>query len=288
MIENLQGIKEIVEYSNTEGIRIYLNDEYEDYPIHWHSATEIIIPINNEYTVEIEDNKKIINPNEILIIPPGQLHSLYAPKKGLRIILLFDSSLLLNIQDFNSLLFNLRPFVVINKETHGEIVNELLSIIYEVTDEYYAVKKYREIACYSLLMKFLVILQRNNTPKIKKENTSSKKINYFECISRVCDYIDEHCTESLTLEHLSEIGGYSPYHFSRLFKEYKNDTVYNYITKRRIMYAEHLLMLPELNITQVAVNSGFDSISTFNRIFKNYKKCTPTQFIKMNKKLNNS
>ncbi len=282
MIENLIGVKEIVDYTNTQGLRIYLNDEYEDYPMHWHSATEIIIPIDSIYTIEVDDVKHIVNPKEILVIPPGQIHSLYAPPKGLRIIILIESSLLSNIQGFNSLLYNLRPFAIINEQTNGDSTEELISTIYEVIDEYFALSNFREVACFSLLMKFLVLLERSKDIKILQNSTIKKKNNYYECISRTCDYIDKNCTNELPLEELANIAGYSPFHFSRLFKEYKNDTVYNYITKRRIMYAENLLMLPEMNITQVAINSGFESISTFNRVFKNINKCTPSQFINMN------
>ncbi len=287
MIENLIGIKEIVDYNTTQGIRIYLNEEPENYPLHWHSATEIIIPIDSIYTIEVDDVKYIVNPKEILVIPSGQLHSLYAPPKGLRIIILFENSLLSNIQGINSVLYNLRPFVIINKKTFGESSDELISTIYEVIDEYFALKNFREVACLSLLMKFLVLLERNKTIYHLENSTVKKNNNYHECISRTCEYIDAHCTEALSLEELAQVAGYSPFHFSRIFKEYKNDTIYNYITRRRIMYAENLLMLPEMSITQVAINSGFESISTFNRVFKNIKKCTPTQFINMNKNYSN-
>ncbi len=283
MIENLIGEKEIVDYNSTQGIRIHLNDIDEDYPLHWHSATEIIIPIDSPYTLAIDNEKYTINPKEILVIPPGQLHALYAPPKGLRIIILFESSLLSNIQGFNSILYNLRPFAIINEEIYGNATNELISTIYEVIDEYFAFKAFREVSCLSSLMKFLVLLERSNNKRILENSTVKKKNNYYQCISHVCEYIDQHCTEELTLEKLANIAGYSPFHFARLFKEYRNDTIFNYITKRRIMYAENLLMLPDITVTQVAINSGFESISTFNRVFKNINKCTPTQFINMNK-----
>lgn len=282
MIENLVGIKEIVEYNSTNGIRMYLNDECEDYPTHWHTATEIIIPIESSYVVEVDNTKHSVLPDEILIIPPGQLHSLYAPPKGLRIIMLFDNALLSNISNFNSLLYNLRPFIIINKENFTNIYDDIRKLIYEAIDEYYTNKDYREILCFSLFMKIPVLIDRNKT-SILLENNSDKITNNYDCINSVCNYIDENFTSELTINKLAKIAGYSTFHFSRLFKEYKNQTVYSYIIHRRVMYAETLLMMPELNITQVATSCGFESISTFNRVFKNINKCTPTQFINFNK-----
>lgn len=53
---------------------------------------------------------------------------------------------------------------------------------------------------------------------------------------------------------------------------------YSYLNQQRIMYAEKLLIDPSLSITDVAMQSGFVSLATFNRVFKTYKNCTPTQY----------
>ena len=95
------------------------------------------------------------------------------------------------------------------------------------------------------------------------------------------EYIDTHYTEDLTLEDMADIIGFSKYHFSRLFKQYTNFTFCDYLKHRRIQAAEMLLEQPEYSITEVALQAGFPSISTFNRIFKEYKNCTPTEFRNM-------
>jgi len=45
---------------------------------------------------------------------------------------------------------------------------------------------------------------------------------YIEKFMAVCDYINSHCTEELTLDDISAMAGFSKYHFSRLFKEFTN------------------------------------------------------------------
>ena len=54
--------------------------------------------------------------------------------------------------------------------------------------------------------------------------------------------------------------------------------IYKYLNKKRIEYAEKLLVDPELSITEVALQSGFSSLSAFIRMFKLIKDCTPTEF----------
>lgn len=92
------------------------------------------------------------------------------------------------------------------------------------------------------------------------------------------DYIDSHYTEELTLDNIADFSGFSKYHFTRLFKQYTDSTFYDYLIYRRIKAAEELLANPELSITEIALQSGFSSISTFNRIFKQKKGCTPSEY----------
>ena len=72
--------------------------------------------------------------------------------------------------------------------------------------------------------------------------------------------------------------GFSKFHFSRLFKEFTGTSFYKYLNVRRISHAERLLLDPQLNVTDAAVLSGFNSISAFMRMFKIIKGCTPTEF----------
>ena len=51
MIETLNGIHETVNYKADTNIRLYDNNQYEDYPTHWHSPIEIILPTENDYLV---------------------------------------------------------------------------------------------------------------------------------------------------------------------------------------------------------------------------------------------
>ena len=57
---------------------------------------------------------------------------------------------------------------------------------------------------------------------------------------------------------------------------------YKYLNTRRIAYSEKLLLDPQINVTEVAIRSGFNSISAFMRMFKIVRNCTPTQFRNLN------
>ena len=111
--------------------------------------------------------------------------------------------------------------------------------------------------------------------------TVGKQQEYMEKFMYICEYINEHCTEDLSLDDMANLAGFSKYHFSRLFKQFTNVTFYKYLNQKRIALAEKQLSDINNSITDVAINSGFSSMSSFIRMFKQIKNCTPTEFRNM-------
>ena len=283
MIEILNGIHEIINYKNVNGlngIRLYHNVETEDYPVHWHIALEIIIPIKNTYTVQINNETIICNEKDIILIPPGELHSLIAPQKGERLILQVDSSLIGTLNKMDSFLSLIQPYKLIRYEANPELSNELGTYLSSIEEEYFMLYPFVEPSIYSLLLRFFTTIGRNHLNTYPKfpNSTPSKQHEYTEKFMNIRKYINEHCTENITVDDLAVHAGFSKFHFSRLFKQFTGMSCYDYLIRQRITYAEQLLLAPNLSITEVAMQSGFNSLSTFNRIFKAYKKCTPTEY----------
>ncbi len=280
MIEILNGIHEIVDYHGDFKIRIYLNREYEDYPQHWHTDTEIIMPVESNYKVTINEMTYNLEVEDIIIIPPGELHQLYAPPSGHRIILQFDCTLLYSLNGFNSAFHMFRPCVTVTPSSMPDIHKELSVLILSITSEYFSTLPFREASAYSMLIRFFTTLGRNYINSndrfsiIKKQ----KRHEYIELFFNVCNYINDHCTENINMEDIASIAGFSKYHFARLFKEVMNVSCYDYLINRRIMHAQKLLIEPDISITQVAMKSGFSSLATFNRVFKAKNHCTPTEY----------
>lgn len=289
MIETLQGIRETVHFMDDSTILLYNNDEYENYPIHWHTAIEIIMPLKNTYTVYANDIPYHLKEGEILLIAPGVLHQLFAPAEGSRLIFQADISLLNNLKGFSSTLSLLQPVVLITKDNSYDIHDKLHQIMLDIMDEYYSNNTIIEAAIYAKLLDFYVLLGReytNNKDKfIDVKNT--KQQEYLEKFISVCDYINNHCTDNLTLDDVASLAGFSKFHFSRLFKQFTNISFYKYLNQQRISYAEKLLIDPNISITEAATRSGFNSHATFNRMFKSFKNCTPTEFknLRDNKKM---
>ncbi len=286
MIKILNGIHETVAYDAFHGIKLYHNREAENYPLHWHTALEIIMPFKNDYTVIMDGTAHILHEGDIWITPPGVLHELIAPASGERLIMLFDYSLICNVKDMNSMIHTLLPYTLITGEEYPELNEKLKYYLNEVVREYNNPVPFTEACVYSLMIRFFVTLGRTNFnannkfPGIK----NNKQHEYVEKFMMVCDYITDHCTEKITVDDLADLAGFSKFHFARLFKKFSGMSSYEYLTQKRIAYAERLFFEPNISITEVAMRSGFNSLSTFNRIFKAAKNCTPSEYKNLNRK----
>lgn len=280
MIKYLDGIFERVDFEKHSSILLYLNNEYEDYPVHWHTAMEIIMPTESTYTVVINKTTYDLNVGDIIIIPPGDLHELYAPEKGERIIFQFDFSIIGNLKGFSSTFPILLSPRVITSTNTPDIYDNLKQLLLSINEEYVAHDSLSEASIYSKIIQFFVTIARTymNTGNLFPDLKVSKQKEYFEKFNLIFDYINENLSEDITLDKIASIAGFSKFHFSRIFKQFTNLSFYDYLIQQRVKVAENLLLNPNMTITEVAMHSGFSSMSTFNRVFKSVKECTPTEF----------
>lgn len=104
--------------------------------------------------------------------------------------------------------------------------------------------------------------------------------DYISRINKALLYIDDHLSENLNLEVVSKVAFFSPFHFHRIFKAVTNETLYNYINRRRLEKAASDLIRTQIPVTEIALNYGFNSSAAFTRSFKRYYGLSPSQFRK--------
>lgn len=106
--------------------------------------------------------------------------------------------------------------------------------------------------------------------------------DYQNRINRVFKYIDENLDSDLSLNTLSEIAFFSPYHFHRLFKFITKETLNEYVTRKRIEKSASDLVHKNKSVSEISHIYGFNDNSTFTRTFKKYYGVSPTEFRKQN------
>ena len=118
----------------------------------------------------------------------------------------------------------------------------------------------------------LVRLQ-NSRGKIKSAPLDSR-----DFVSRVTAYIEEHLTESFTLDSLARRACLSKSQFCRRFKAAAGTTVWTYLTLQKLEKAKKLLAETSLDIDEIAGDCGFRDPSYFTRQFRKYFQETPVDY----------
>ncbi|CAH0353658.1 hypothetical protein AQB9606_03424 [Aquabacterium sp. CECT 9606] len=93
---------------------------------------------------------------------------------------------------------------------------------------------------------------------------------------RAKDRMDAASHEAWPVERLAEVSGVSPAHFARSFKQAFGIPPHRYLLTRRIEQAITLLRDTELNITEVAFATGWESLGTFGRTFRDITGTNPS------------
>lgn len=95
-------------------------------------------------------------------------------------------------------------------------------------------------------------------------------------IKKVVEYLDKHSNEKITLKNLSEMCNYSQDYLSKLMKANFGAGFSEYLLKKRISNAVHLLMTTDFSIFEISQNVGFTNKTHFYKMFEKYLGIKPS------------
>ncbi len=102
---------------------------------------------------------------------------------------------------------------------------------------------------------------------------------YIQRIHAVLDFVERNLAADLSLEQLSGVAHYSPYHFHRVFSTMIGESLNGYVNRKRIeRIASILLVGTDRPIKELAYSYGFNSENSFSRTFKKYYGISPSRF----------
>lgn len=278
MIETLLGNHEIINFRDESLIKFYDNTDNESYPLHWHNSVEIIMPLENFYTVISNDVAYHLRVGDILIIQPNVSHRMPAIS-GRRFICQASLVPIYPLKMYKSLNSLLPATLLLTPELDETLRVKVQQQLHGIFREYNAISRNAEFSMYAGIMQIMALVgnlcQESTACQSVKDDDQQTHSSNFRAI---CDYINNHYADKLTLEEIAQKSGYSKYHFERLFKKFTNESFYQYLNKVRIKNVEILIREYDISITDAAYKSGFSTISSFIRMFKIHNNCTPSEF----------
>lgn len=156
-IRDVQDSQETVSFHNNSTIRIWPNTQTDSFEAHWHAALEIIMPVENYYDVRIGGITYHIQPGEIIVIPPGELHELIAPDSGSRFIFMFDISPITRLKGFVGIQSILSQPLYVTKDNYPQIYEDVYQLLIQMRNEYFNKNEYAELTIFALLLTFYQI-----------------------------------------------------------------------------------------------------------------------------------
>ena len=97
-------------------------------------------------------------------------------------------------------------------------------------------------------------------------------------ITKAREYIQEHQAEKLPLRQVAKAVNTSAFYFCKLFKKVTGINYTDYLSRVRIEKSKNLLLNPNLRVSEIAFEVGFQSLTHFNRVFKRILGQSPTEY----------
>ncbi len=274
---------ELPPYLPKSTLRFWYNTQTVGFQTHWHDAQEIIIPLEDNYSVTVQGQEYLLEPGDILLIPPGDLHSICAPESGSRFIFLLGLDLFCHLEDFFYTRSLLSKPIHMTADTHPEIYEEEISLIMQTASHYFSNSPSRQLYVYACMMNFYARytdfhVKSSHTPADKTLALHSK--NPTQKLNQLLEYLQEHYAENISLDKASALTGISKFYLSRIFRQYTGQSYSEYLSFLRIQKAENLLKDTNIHISDISAACGYSSISSFNRAFRQLKGCSPSEYRK--------
>ena len=230
-------------------------------PFHFHSHIEFYIVLYGKIEVIVNDKRKILQGGEFSVALSYDAHSYRALGDAKAIYLIIPQSY---VKDFTDQLMGRREFFpfIDDPETVKTVTDAASKLILggnELT---------RRGLIFLILGAILDKLPKDESPHLKPHAPSPE----------ILIYVSNHFREEMSLATVAKEFGYSASYLSRMFSETFGISFKKYLTLTRLREAVLLLQSADMSITECAMESGFSSMRSFYRAFRDEFATTPKEY----------
>ncbi len=253
------------------------------YQTHWHSYGEIVL-VGPGSPNRFQVNREIYDlvEGDFLLVWPMEVHAIIDADRKDSLVIQFSNAFINTLFDLQRIMHFYRSLHVLCIQSHPQLVSRLRTIAQQMKEIYLAGAPNRELRCCMLLMEFMRILDEHReefAPEIRSGGSYSYTDTVMRRMVMVTDYIKNNLTaDDLSQGAMAEMAGISKDYFSRIFRSITGINYSRWLNMIRLDKATELLGDREKNLTEIAMMSGFQSISSFNRVFRKEKGMAPGEY----------
>lgn len=245
---------------------------------HWHTHYEIIRIISGRFHLTLDDETRILNPGDCVLITSGTIHG-GIPYDCVYDCIVFDFQLLIQenhactklVHDIMTHKIAIFPFL-------SDYSPDILPIITELSYALSSKQPGYEFTTQGYLYLLLGVIFKQQL--YQQETYDNVSANRLSSIKNVLTFISENYSRHISLDMLSKIAGMNSKYFCRYFRSVTERTPIDYLNYYRIECACELLSTKDISIKETALSCGFNNESYFIKTFHKYKGITPKQFMK--------
>ena len=245
---------------------------------HFHDFDKIVLLLSGRVDYLVEDQSYALRPWEVLLVKHHAIHKALIDRSEPyeRIIVYLDRQYFdralpqARLMDcFETADRDGRYLLVPDQGQRAELAETLMAFERAREDSRFGSEAMRD----TLMMQVLIQIGRMAPAPAEGHLQTDPKIR------QVLSYINEHLSEPLDVEQLSEQLYLSRYHFMRLFKAQTGSTVHAYIRQKRLLWAARLIR-EGVPAGKAAADSGFGDYSAFHRAFRDSFGISPAELKK--------
>ena len=253
------------------------------FPHHWHEHLEFLYCTSGKAIIECNSVPHSIEAGDLVVVNSNELHYGVSQSDDLLYYAMIVDLSLLHSHSLDAIEAKFitpitqNRIVFQNRISNDHDINICMAALIhelEIKSPGY------ELSIKSYLYRILTILYRQYVAPSEQINDYLMRMKNLERLTPVLSYITECYQEILTVDKLADIAGLSRYHFSRIFRDLTGKTITEYINIIRINKSEFLISNTTMNISEIALASGFNDIYYFSNVFKKIKKISPSQLRK--------
>ena len=256
---------------------------YFEYPAHSHEVYELNFVENAAgATRTIGDSHETIGYLDLVLMTGSKLVHVWeqgtCPRQDI-----YEITIHIDPDLFFSPLMNKRAFVsvhrMIERAQRGLAFPE--SVIQILREDIINLAHGNE--SFASVVRLFNLLYRLSLVEDARELSSSsfidaKEGNEDERVRKAKEYITSHYMHDISLQELADMTCMNPDSFSRFFKNKTGRTPNRYIIDYRLGIAARMLLNTKLSVAEIGFSCGFNTLSHFNRLFRESKGCTPSEF----------